>query len=124
MHDIITGLLVGAFGEEPFKRIARTKYSVVAFFIFTLLLVQLLIGLFIMLISIPSLFGGYYSDKPISAFFVDFIDAIFFKSQPYALLFSAFLALLGTLSYLWHRRYSLNDSNPSALKKPCSPHES
>lgn len=111
MDDFITGLLVGVFGEELFRKIARKRYFVPAFFAFLLLAVQLLIALITLFISLPSLFDGYYSDKPTSVFFIDFIGGVIFESQPYALLFSAVIALLGTISYLWHRNYSNHHSD-------------
>ena len=107
--DFVSGLIEGlasSFGEDLFRKIARKKYFLPAFFLFLTIITQVVVSVFIILLSISGIFNGYYSDKPISIFLFDGLKGIFFDSQPYALLFSAFVALLGTLSYLWHRKYS------------------
>ena len=104
--------LASSFGEDLFRKMARKKYSLPALFLFLTIITQIIIAIFIMLLSVPSIFDGYYSDKPISIFLLDWVKGIFFDSQPYALLFSSFLALLGTLSYLWHRKYSRHQVDP------------
>ena len=115
MDDLIGGLIEGlasSFGGDLFQKIARKKYFPPAFFLFLMIVTQIIIAIFIILLSIPGIFNGYYSDKPISIFLLDGVNAILFDSQPYALLFSSFVALLGTLSYLWHRKYSCHQVDP------------
>lgn len=106
MDDFITGLLVGVFGEELFRKISKNRIAVPLLFVSILVLVELIFIILTLILSISDFYTGKENWVSASSFFSAFIEFHFVMAQPYALLFSAFLALLGTLSYLWHRKYS------------------
>ena len=106
MDDFVTGLLVGACGEDLFRKIARKKYFLPFFFLFLIIITQIMVVIFFLILEIYSIFKGDSDFINFQTFLFEFLKFSFLIIQPYALLFSAFISLLGTLSYLWHRKYS------------------
>lgn len=106
MDDFITGLLVGVFGEELFRKISKNRINVLLLFLSILVLVELIFMILTLILGFADIFTGKTNWVSASNFFFEFMEFHFVIVQPYALLFSAFIALLGTLSYLWHRKYS------------------
>ena len=111
MDDFITGLLVGVFGEELFRKISKNRIAVPLLFVSILILVELIFIILTLILSISDFYTGKANWVSVSDFFSAFIEFHFVMAQPYALFFSAFLALLGTLSYLWHRKYIHHQSD-------------
>lgn len=110
MDNFFEIVLAGIFGEALFRKIAKKKYFPITLFSVLTIAVQILISVFFLILSIPSLFeGGYYHYLPLSHFFLSYLESAFITSQPYALLLSMSIAILGVLSYLWHRKYSHNE---------------
>lgn len=111
MDDFITGLLVGIFGEELFRKISKNKIAVPLLFVSILVLVELIFMILTLILGVADIFTGKTNWVSASNFLFEFVEFHFVIVQPYALLFSAFIALLGTLSYLWHRKYSQHHSD-------------
>lgn len=104
MDDIVATLVGGAIGEELFRKLAKKR-----FFPFYLLVAQIIIfELIFMLLTILLYIGDLYSGRDywvsMKKFAVDFFRVHFVWTQPWALMLCSFLATLGTLSYMWHRR--------------------
>ena len=107
--DFVSGLIEGlasSFGEDLFRKISRNKIAIPLLFVTIVVFVEIGFMFFTLILCMRDVFIGERTWASASDFFSEFINFHFVMVQPYALLFSSFLALLGTLSYLWHRKYS------------------
>jgi len=109
MDNFFEIVLAGIFGEALFRKIVKKKIFVPLLFLLITIIVELLFMMLTVILSLLGIVKGKEQWISFGNFIHEFFVFHFIMVQPYALLFSIFIAMLGVLSYLWHRKYSHNE---------------